>query len=152
MKWTEEKLRSLSDDDLFNVYENCDGKTSDDAKFAIDAIHRLLSERENLSAGDTGLKLNSLVGRLMIKIINSPEGVAAAIAATQRGEPALADVEPLIVRKLGVAYTKRHEATVQAGFVLGKMMTRLGHRKTGQKGPMPDSSIASTSEIYVLKS
>jgi hypothetical protein len=87
----------------------------------------------------------------MVRIINSAEGVAAAVSATEKGEPALVGVEPLLVNYLGLSYVKRYEATIQAGYVIGKMMDRLGHQRTGKKGRMPESGTATSAEIYSLK-
>jgi hypothetical protein len=50
-----------------------------------------------------------------------------------------------------LSYVKRYEATIQAGYVIGKMMDRLGHQRTGKKGRMPESGTATSAEIYSLK-
>lgn len=87
--------------------------------------------------------------RELRRIINSPAGVAAGIAATQRGAPALADIEPLIIASLGKAYATTYEATVQAGYLTGLMMRKHGYRNSGRKGPVTNGA-AKTAEVFEL--
>ena len=149
-RWTTEELTKLSDNDLLGLYDNCVRLGSEEAQGILESILKLLVARDTPAAGDTGLKITSPVGKLLIRLVNSPVGVAGAIDATARGLPALAGIEPLLIDSLGVSYSRRMDASTQAGSVIGKMMNRLGHHRTGKKGPMPEGSIAATAEIYTL--
>lgn len=149
-RWTAEGLTALSDNDLLGLYDNCVRLGSDEALEILESIRKLLVERDSLAAADSGLKITSPVGKLLIRLINSPAGVAGAIDATTKGLPALAGIEPMLIDVLGASYSRRQDASTQAGSVIGKMMDRLGHHRTGKKGPMPAGSIAVTAEIYSL--
>jgi hypothetical protein len=148
---TPEKLRALSDDDLWQVFENCRIKQTPAAKALQAEIEELIIDRANLSVGETGVKLAEPFGRLMALIINAADTVVAADVATAAGEPAMVGVEPYLTGRLGLSYAKRYEATIQAGTLVRKMMERRGFVRSGKKGPMPAGSVAKTSEIYVAK-
>jgi hypothetical protein len=79
----------------------------------------------------SGLKLDSPLGRGMFKIVNSAKAKAAAIEATQNGLPALAGVDPLLKSQLGIEYTESYEATIQAGYLVAKMMRNAGYEHAG---------------------
>jgi hypothetical protein len=148
----EEQLIHLSDDQLWQVYENCQKKRSDEALLLLSAIEALIIQRANVSIGETGVKLHEAFGKLMAETINSAKVVEAARIATDAGLPAMVGVEPFLISRFDLAYSKRFEATVQAGYLVGKMMVRLGFEKSGRKGPMPAGSVAKTAEIYLATS
>ncbi len=83
----------------------------------------------------------------MEAVINSDEGRAACVAAASSGLPSLAGVEPLIVAALGVRYSERYMATVQAGYQVGTLMKALGYHITRQ-GKMPEDSVAKTAACW----
>ena len=147
-----EQLLKLTDDQLWIAYENSQKKQSPEALLQCIEIEALIIQRANLSVGDTGVKLHEAFGKLMMQTVNSCEAVAAAITATQAGLPAMAGVEPFLVLRFGLSYGKRYEATVQAGYLVGKMMDRLGFLRTGRKGSMPSGSVAKTAEIFLATS
>lgn len=149
--WTDEALAILSDDELLNLLDNCDRSGTGEARSLQSRIEGQILARDRLSVGDTGLKLDSPVGKLLVRLVNSPDAVRGAVEATQQGRPALAGIEPLLVERMGLSYSQRYEATVQAGYVVARMMERLGHKRSGKKGPMPDGSVATSAEIYLLK-
>jgi hypothetical protein len=93
------------------------------------------------------LKLDSPIGREMAKIVNSPQGVAAAIEATNQGLPALAGVDPLLKATLKDKYQKTYEATIQAGYLVALMMRKKGYGQTGRQGSL-HGCVAKTGEIY----
>jgi hypothetical protein len=151
-------LEDYSDDDLWGSYENClsnRGHTVEairrEAEAKMRDIERLILDRANLSVGNSGVKLDSPLGKLMNAIIHEPNTVAKAITATQSGLPAMAGVEPVLLERLGLLYEKRYEASVQAGYLVAKMMNKHGYHQTGKKGKMPPGSIAQTAEIYAAK-
>src|SRR5207244_6420848 len=72
----------------------------------------------------SGLSLNSghMVSddpayRKMEEIVWGTEGRAAALAATEKGLPALAGVDPLISAELGDRYSPHDGGTLNAGYI-----------------------------------
>jgi hypothetical protein len=116
----EEQLIHLSDDQLWQVYENCQKKRSDEALLLLSAIEALIIQRANVSIGETGVKLHEAFGKLMAETINSAKVVEAARIATDAGLPAMVGVEPFLISRFDLAYSKRFEATVQAGYLVAR--------------------------------
>ena len=61
------------------------------------------------------LRLDDPVAIRMHEIINSPEGRAACLKASQNGLPAISGVDPMLNQALGVEYRKGNMATQTAG-------------------------------------
>ncbi len=87
----------------------------------------------------------------MFEIINSAEGRAAMIAATEKGLPAISGVDHRLSAELGVDYGGHNQATQTAGFLVAERVRQLGYRNSGRKGKLPERSIAKTAEIFVKK-
>jgi hypothetical protein len=96
---------------------------------------------------DACLTLDDPITVKMHEIINSKEGRAAAIAATQVGLPAMAGVDPLLQVALGVDYGPHNMGTATAGGLVGELMTSLGYRNTGQK-ELPAGCVAKTAAMW----
>jgi hypothetical protein len=96
------------------------------------------------------VRLDDAIGRAMRKIIFSPEGTAAAFRAAERGEPALAGVDPLLRNALGADYGKHNEATVQAGFLIADLMRQAGYREGAPK-PLPAGCVAKSGMLFMKK-
>lgn len=144
MIWTDEALAALSHEKLHVLWSNA--KKGGHA----DLIKRI--EESGLPFGDPkGLKLDSLAGRAMYKVIFSQEGRDAGVVATSNGQPALALIEPLLIATLGAAYTHQSEATVQAGYLVANMMENNGYVKTKTKRKMPEGAVAKTAEFFKRK-
>lgn len=145
MIWTDEALGKLSHEHLHNVWTNA-SKLGDE-----ELVRRI--EASGLPYLDPkGMTLDSAAGRALYKVIFSQAGREAGAAATEVGFPALAFIEPLIVAAMGPAYAAQYESTVQAGYLVSKMMETSGFNKTGSKRPMPAGSIAKTAEFFRRKS
>lgn len=143
MRWTTEKLATLSQQELNNLYQNARRVRNDVAMELLEVI-----ENSGLAYSDpTGLKLDSPLGLAMQKIVNSKESVAAAIAATEQGQPALGGVDALLFEQLGREYSETYEATIQAGYLVAKMMRRNGYFGTRVQGRI-EGGVAKTGEIY----
>jgi hypothetical protein len=85
------------------------------------------------------------------EIVNSAAGRAACIAATESGLPALAGIEPEIVRELGDQYRSTFMATNKAGAIVGRLMQDLNiYERVGQR-PMPKGSVASSATVWKKK-
>ena len=50
-----EQIQQLKDDDLWQVFENCRKKQTEQAKSVMAEIEALIIERANVSVGDTGV-------------------------------------------------------------------------------------------------
>lgn len=141
----------LDDDQLWQVYYNCLTKQSAAALARIKKLDELIVDRPNFSVGKTGVKLDEPFGKLMASIVNSELAVQAATVATTEGWPAMAGVEPILVEHLGLSYSKRYEANIQAGYLVGMMMDRLGFPRSRPDEPMPPGSLAATGIVFSAK-
>lgn len=79
----------------------------------------------------------------MEEIVWSVDGRKAAIAATEKGLPALAGVEPLFTAELGERYHPHDGGTMNACYIVAGLMRHLGYVEDGQ-GSMPNGSVAKT--------
>lgn len=139
-KWTKEKICSLSQEERHELWNNAKRLGADDIVRMIEACGLPYTDPR-------GLKLDSPIGREMAKIVNSPQGVAAAIEATNQGLPALAGIDPLLKASRGDKYEKTYEATIQAGYLVALMMRKQGYDQTGRQGRLL-GCVAKTGEIY----
>src|SRR5262249_33683805 len=135
-----EKIRSLTQEERHNLWNNAKRKKADH-------VVQMIEESGLPYSDPKGLKLDSPIGREMAKIINSPQGIAAAIEATKQGLPALAAVDPLLHASLGDLYSKTYEATIQAGYLVALMMRAQGFDNSGRQGQLT-GCVAKTGEIY----
>jgi hypothetical protein len=140
VEWTKERLAALSHDDRHNVWENAKRLGAEDlVKFIVDSGLPYIDPK--------GLKLDRPLGRKMSKIINSPQGVAAALTATENGMPALAGIDPMLKAVLKKEYADSHEATIQAGYLVALMMRKKGYEQSGKQGSIQDC-VAKIGLIY----
>ncbi|HTT85401.1 MAG TPA: hypothetical protein VMF67_18130 [Rhizomicrobium sp.] len=146
MAWTRERLERLSQKQLHDLYQNAKNAKASQQAQAADLI-RLIQDSGLPYSDPEGLKLDSPLGRQMKAIIFSPEGVAAAIAATERGLPALAGIDPLISEHLDKEYAETYEATIQAGYLVANMMRANGYFPTGLQAPIR-GCVAKSGEVY----
>lgn len=96
---------------------------------------------------ESNINYRDETAREMAAIIWRNESNAAMLESTERGEPALAGIEPTLQRELGDDYRSQNYGTVLAGKVVGERMRALGYVKAGQK-PMPPGSVATTAETW----
>ena len=83
----------------------------------------------------------------MREIIESDEGRAACLKATETGLPALAGVEPMIVERMGGRYGAFSQMTVTAGSIVGELMLSRGYKIVGRK-KMPEGAVATTAAMW----
>jgi hypothetical protein len=140
MAITKEQIESISQEQRHNLWNNAKRKNAGDLVRMIEASGLPYSDPK-------GLKLDSPVGREMAKIINSRQGIVAAVEATNQGLPALAGVDPLLQVALGDLYAKTYEATIQAGYLVALMMRTQGYENSGRQGQLT-GCVAKTGEIY----
>lgn len=143
MNWSDEAIARLSHHDRHALWNNAKRLGADELVAQI--------ESSGLPFADPkGVTLDGTIGRAMARIICSPAGKAAAIEATSKGRPALAGVDPLLKAEMGDDYAKSYEATIQAGYLVRKLMDTLGYEKSGQQGRW-DGGVAKTGEIYIRR-
>jgi hypothetical protein len=144
MQWTIERLRSRSPHERHQLYMNACAK----AHTVEGAALRVLIEESGLPfSDDAALKMDDPISLKMIEIIFSSEGRQAALNATDKGEPAMLGIDPLLSAALGVDYGAHNRGTVTAGAIVGALMRQLGFENAGQK-PLPDYCIAKTAETW----
>ena len=140
--WTLQKLRDLSRQDRFKLWQNAKHSKLPEALALMEAI-----ESTGPYYDTSGITNDEIISLEMGDIINSKSGRAACFAATEAGLPALAGVEPMIVTALGDRYRQTYMATVQAGSLVGKMMQLAGYKQLKQI-PMPEGSVAKTATAW----
>jgi hypothetical protein len=143
--WTPEELAAMSVHDRASLYRNASrlAHTPDGA-----ALKKILEEAGLPFSEDACLTMDDPITIRMHEVINSPEGRAAAIAATKDGLPAMAGIDPMLQVSLGADYGLHNMGTATAGGLVGELMTSLGYRKAGQKA-LPPHCVAKTAATWV---
>ena len=80
------------------------------------------------------------------EIIRSDEGRAAAKAATDEGQAAMAGIDPLLAADLGSSYGER-DTTNWAGSLTAEIMAEAGYVETRKKA-LPPTCIAKTAAFF----
>lgn len=84
--------------------------------------------------------------RRIAAIVGSPEGIAAAKKAADKGRPALAGVDTMLRAALGDDYGPT-EPTSWAGTFVAEQMRRLGYQQDGKR-PLPKGCVAKTGVFF----
>ena len=124
------------------LYTNAMKHESDEAK----TIVRLIADNRLLASKAGGLPHEDPVILAIESIIQSPEGRAAAKAASDAGLPAMAGVDPLLRAGVGDDYGT-FDTTSWAGTFVAAEMESMGYRQTCKK-PMPTGSVAKTAAFF----
>ena len=144
MKIDEVKLRAMSVHDGHTIWKRARGMTAPEAKQMVAWIEGL-----GLPYSDSDcLKGDDPIFIKMYELILSSEGKKAAIEATREGLPAMAYVDPILARVLGVDYASHNMGTTSAGSLVAEMMRTQGYKNTGKKGKLPQGCVAKTAELY----
>lgn len=144
-KIDEAKLRSMTVHDRHRLWINARKVDTEEAREMVRMIEGL-----GLPYSEPGsLKSDDPISIKMNEIIFSSEGKAAAIEATKNGLPALAGIDPLLSKALGVDYGSHNDGTIGAGYLVAQMMRMQGYKLSGRKGKLPPTCVAKTAEIYV---
>lgn len=143
--WTDEKLAALAPRERYKLLESVKATRigSDDERATLVAA---IIESGSLDSRTALPSDNPFLIR-MHGIINTPDGRKACIAATEQGLPALAGVEPELVRQLGADYATTYMATVEAGAFVGRLMRDLNYEQAGRQA-MPEGSVAKTAAVW----
>ena len=101
MDWTLDKLKALDAHERHDLWKNA-------KRLGANELVTLIEDSGLSYMDPSGLKLDSPLGRAISAIVNSPGGKAAAFDATERGEPALAGLDPMISASLEDEYEKTY--------------------------------------------
>lgn len=127
------------------VYQNAKTKASPEAAALIAVI-----EAAGLPPRTNGLTADDPVTLTMVNIICSPRGRAAAVAAAERGVPAICGVDRMLARELGDRYSKDDLGTATAGSIVALVMREEGFLK-GPEKPCEAGCISKTGATWLPK-
>jgi hypothetical protein len=147
MKYTLEQIKGMTLHQRHTLWKNARTRTNPEAREVV----RMVEECGLPYSESKALRMDDPITMRMYEIINSPEGKASMIAATERGLPAIDGVDRRLSEELGVDYGGHNMATNTAGVLVAECMERLGYRKTGRKGRLTEGSVAKTGEIFVKR-
>ena len=99
-----------------------------------------------LTTDSGGLTRDHPIIQRLEDVCRSDEGRAAARSASDEGLPAMAGVDPLLVRELGADYGTFDTTSWAGGFVAEEMEAQ-GYRQTRKK-PMPAGCVAKTAAFF----
>lgn len=120
--WTRKKLEAKSPEERYTVWHNARRAATPEALQLATFI-----ETSGLDyAPSGGISLSDPRVLEMRAIIEAPEGRRACLDANERGLPALAGVEPLIVAQMGRRYGAFSQMTLTAGGLVAEVMYSLG--------------------------
>ncbi|HEY1605227.1 MAG TPA: hypothetical protein VGF77_06480 [Allosphingosinicella sp.] len=142
MKWTLEKLRSLSLKQRETLFDNARKNDTPEGREIID----LLVEHDLLVREGGGLRREHPIIQRMEEVIRSEDGRAAAKKEADNGLPAMAGIDPLLVVALGSDYG-HHDTTSWAGTLTAEIMAEAGYVQTGKKA-LPETCVAKTAAFF----
>jgi hypothetical protein len=136
--YTLDDLKMMTPEQRAILYQNAVKYRDRGGQVIIDLI-----DSSGLPLSSGGMRENDPAYLAMREIVWSAKGRGAAIEATEKGIPALAGIEPLIVAKLGDRYHPHDGGTVSAGYLVAELMRHLGY-VDDREGKMPQGSVAKT--------
>jgi hypothetical protein len=142
--WTRAKLAARSPEERHGIWKNARAKATPEAL----ELAAVIEDLGIFTPGAGGLKMDDPLTLRMFDIINSAKGRAACIEATDKGQPAIAGVDPMLRATLGEQYSGENRATVAAGVLVGELMRMLGYQHAGER-QMPVGSVATRAAIWL---
>ena len=85
--------------------------------------------------------------REMEEIVWSAEGKAAAVQAVEKGQPAMAGIDPLLQKAMGNRYGREAQGTMNAGSIVAELMRYLGYQKE-REAELPPGCVARTAATW----
>ena len=147
MNWTKERLEALSPHDRAQLYANALNVGTPEGN----ALAELISEAGLPYSEEGSVSANDPLVLAMEAIIDTPEGKAACVKATEDGWPAIAGIDPMLVKTLKGDYSKKNMTTNWAGKIVADLMRRSGYRVVGKKKSTPNGCIAQSGELWEKK-
>jgi hypothetical protein len=145
MQWTTERLKSLSLKQRETLFDNARQQNSPEAE----EIIRLVVDNDLLVREGGGYPRDHPIIQRIEEIIRSDEGRAAAKAATDGGEAAMAGIDPLLSADLGSKYGER-DTTNWARSLTAEIMAEAGYVQTGKKA-LPPTCVAKTAAFFAKR-
>lgn len=133
---TLDDVKNMTPEQRAILYQNAKDRREKGGQEIMDLI-----DSSGLPLSSGGMRMSDPAYLKMEELTWSTEGRKAAVDATERGLPALAGIEPLIVAALGDRYHPHDGGTQNAGFIVGELMRHLGYDRNGD-GKMPNGSVA----------
>ncbi len=143
MDWTDDKLKALSSAARASLRANAAKSKAPGAAALVLQIDAL-----GLPLSTGALSLDDPLYIEMEGLIWSKEFKEAAMVAAAEGKPAMAGVDPLLQKAMGLRYHAHNQGTNNAGFIVAAMMRNAGYHQQG-RGDLPDGCIAKTAIMWV---
>jgi hypothetical protein len=147
--WEDEsKLKALSAAQLSELWQRAGDRGTEAGKSLQAAIEQL---RQGLGTrkATKPIVLDDPLGKRMERTIFSPEGRRRVLDAQNAGLPPLAGIDPLLQEELRKEYSAENEATIQAGYLVTKLMEqKLGYRKLNKSADLPSNCIARSGQLF----
>jgi hypothetical protein len=141
--WTLERLRALNPVELERLYSRAVDAGSPEG----DEIAELVVQHNLPLRIGGGLTRGHKTIQAIEKIIRSPEGQTAAVAAMERGEAPMAGLDPLLKESLREAYGNK-DTTSWAGTFAAEEAEAAGWVRKGRKA-LPSSCVAKSAAFFV---
>lgn len=87
----------------------------------------------------------------MQDLVWSKEFRAAAVAAVEQGQPALAAIDPMLQDAMGPRYRIEGQGRENAGSLVAEIMRAAGYEKTGKSKNLPPNCLAGTGAMWRKK-
>ena len=136
--YTPDELERMTPEQRANLYENARRLRDKGGQEIMDML-----DASGLPLSSGGMRMSDPAYLEMETIAWSDNGRKAAVEASEKGLPALAGVEPLLIKSLGNRYQPHDGGTLNAGYVVAAVMRHMGFVEDRQ-GTMPDGSVAKT--------
>jgi hypothetical protein len=137
-KYTLDDLRLMTPEQRAVLYQNAQKHRANGGEEIIKLI-----DSSGLPLSSGGMRTTDSEYIKMEEIVWSATGRQAAIEVSEKGLPALAGVEPMIVQALGPRYHPHDGGTVNAGYIVAGLMRHMDYVENGE-GKMPAGSVAKT--------
>jgi hypothetical protein len=135
---TEIELRAKTPEQLMTIRKHAvklGGEIGNATVMLIDSL--------NLPLSSGGMAKDHPLYGEMLGIVWSAGGKAAAVSAVEKGQPAMAGIDPLLQKLMGHRYSTEQQGTVKAGEIVGELMRFLGYQKDGV-ADLPSGCVATT--------
>lgn len=130
----DKKIANLSHLDRHSLWKNCHDIATLEAKRIIGLI-----EKSGLPYLDPkGLAEDGLLGKKILKIINSVEGIEKMVKATVLEQPALVPIDRICQELFGSEYKNQHDAPANVGYWVARKMRKLGYFDSSSRETPPD--------------
>ena len=147
MPITMDQIKAMSAHGRANLYVNAMKQNTEEALRLVALI-----EASGLPFSECGsLKQDDPLCKVMMAVVRSDEGRNACITATEKLQPAIAGVDPMLAEKFGADYGKHNMATHWAGRYVADVMREAGYKQVGKVIDAPSGCVARSGELYAKR-